>query len=139
MIRQSTPDDMDEIVRLCDAQFRRTPWPTLGRHHVVQTFHVCEREGRIAACAGFRIDGHTLRVMHVWAGDGFGGRRAAVELMLDLEAWADAGEMDLAFDVTPENVGLQAAVAEHGCQSTLADGAVHYRRRAKVRSWAVRP
>ena len=137
MIRLSEPEDTPEIERLAIAQFARTPWPIEGFFPRTQAFHVCERQERIAACAGYRRDGAVIRVMHVWAEDGFGGRRAAVELMLDLKAMADAEGYDLVFDTMPENVGLRAAVAEHGCEPLLgeAPGAIAYRR--KARAWAV--
>jgi hypothetical protein len=138
LIRHSLPEDTAEISRLAVAQYQRTPWPLEGYFPVVQTWHLCERQGCVRACCGFRIDGDTMRVMHVWAEDGFGGRRAAVELMLDLEAWADAGELDLVFDTMPENVGLQAAVEEHGCvRGPVHPGAVEYRRKARVLSSGV--
>lgn len=134
MIRLSTQDDTAEIARLCQAQYERTPWPMDGTFPVAEAFHVCSRRGHIAACCGYRYDGDEIRVMHVWAEDGFGGKRAALELMTDLEALADASGMALVFNTTLENVGLQAAVEEHGCQSTFDGGAVHYRR--KARQWA---
>ena len=132
MIRTSEPEDTPEITRLAEAQYRRTPWPMDGFFPPVQTWHLCEHQGRVRACAGFRIDQDTMRVMHIWSEDGFGGRRAAVELMKDLEAWADAGEMDLVFDTMVSNRGLQRAVEKHECQSTFSAGAVHYRRKARV-------
>jgi N-acetylglutamate synthase-like GNAT family acetyltransferase len=136
MIRHSIPEDTPEIARLALAQYQRTPWPLDGCFPVAEVFHVCERGGQIAACAGYRRDGETVRVMHVWAQDGFSGRRAAVELMEDLEAMADAEECDLVFDTMPENVGLQAAVAKHGCTSLDGDHrAIAYRR--KARQWGV--
>jgi hypothetical protein len=74
--------------------------------------------------------------MHVWAEDGFSGRRAAVELMLDLEAMADAEGADLLFDTMPGNIGLRKAVEEHKCESgPVHSGAVEYRR--KARAWGV--
>jgi hypothetical protein len=74
-------------------------------------------------------------VLHVWAEDGFSGRRSAVELMKDLESMADAEGCTLAFDVDRSNIGLQRAVEEHACQPSLDfPGAVAYRRKAKVSS-----
>lgn len=138
MIRLSEPDDTDEISRLCLAQYRRTPWPFDGKFAPVEAFHVCERRGHIAACCGYARGVGTIHVMHVWAEDGFGGRRSAVELMLDLEAMADAEQRELAFDTMPENRGLMSAVEEHGCETLgSVDGAVVYRR--KARAWAVQP
>lgn len=99
---------------------------------MAQAFHVCERAGHIAACCGYRREKGTIRVMHVWGEDGFGGRRSAVELMKDLEMMADAEERDLVFDTMPSNLGLMKAVEEHGCQSTFTAEAVHYRRKARV-------
>ena len=139
VIRLSTPDDSAEIERLVLAQYRRTPWPLDGYFPIVQAFHVCERGDHIAACCGYRRDGQAIRVMHVWAEDGFGGRRAAVELMLDMEAMADAEGRDLVFDTMPENRGLRRAVAEHKCEPLLQEpGAVTYMRKAKVEAWAGR-
>jgi len=141
MIRHSWPEDTPAIQRLAIAQYQRTPWSLDGSFAIAHTFHVCERRGHIAACLGYRRDDdRTLRVMHVWAEDGFGGRRAAVELMLDMEAFADATEMDLVFDTMPSNVGLRAGVEEHYCEvRSLHEQAVEYRRKAKVLSWADRP
>ena len=133
MIRLSWPEDTPEIERLALAQYQRTPWPLAGKFPLAETFHVCEREGHLAACAGYRREGSEIRVMHVWAEDGFSGKRAAVELMCDLENMADAEGLDLVFDTMPENVGLRAAVEEHGCKSGFeTPGSVDYRRRAKV-------
>lgn len=131
VIRLSEPGDTPEIERLCLAQFARTPWKPGVL--TVEAFHVCEREGHIAACAGYRYEGATIRVVHVWAEDGFGGRRAAVELMKDLEHMADAERCDLAFDTMPDNTGLRAAVEEHGCQAVSeTPGSVDYRREARA-------
>lgn len=135
MIRLSEPEDTPEIQRLALAQYQRTPWPLEGFFPRTQAFAVCERQGHIAACAGYRYEGESIRVMHVWAEDGFSGRRAAVELMKDLEAMADAEGRDLAFDTMPENRGLRRAVEKHRCQPLLDDaGAIAYRREA--RRWA---
>lgn len=133
MIRLSAPDDSDEIERLALAQYQRTPWPLEGHFPVAEAFHVCERGGHIAACLGYRHDDEqTIRVMHVWAEDGFRGARAAVQLMLDMEALADASGVDLIFDTMPENVGLRTGVQEHGCEARSVTGSVEYHRKARV-------
>lgn len=133
MIRLSIPDDTGEIQRLAIAQYNRTPWPLEGHFLSAEAFHICERSGHIAACLGYRHDDEqTIRVMHVWAEDGFGGRRAAVELMLDMEALADASGVDLIFDTMPENVGLRAGVEEHRCEARSVTGSVEYHRKARV-------
>jgi GNAT superfamily N-acetyltransferase len=137
MIRLSTPEDTDEIRRLALAQFLRTPWPMEGHFLNVEAFHVCERDGHIAACVGYWRHKNVLWALHVWAEDGFSGRRSAVELMKDLENMADAEGCTLAFDVDRSNIGLQRAVEEHGCEPSLDfPGAVAYRRKAKA--WAAR-
>jgi hypothetical protein len=140
MIRESRPADDSEIERLALAQYRRTPWPLDGAFPKPDLVHICERAGRIAACCGFRFERGAIRVMHVWAEDGFGGRRAAVELMLDLEALADAGGSDLVFDTMPSNLGLRKAVEEHGCEGEASrPDAIVYRRKARVASRADQP
>jgi hypothetical protein len=138
VIRLSTPDDTDEIRRLALAQYLRTPWSMQGNFGSVEAFHVCERRGHIAACIGYGRYRNVVWVLHVWAEDGFAGQRAAVELMKDLKAMADAEWMVLAFDVDRSNVGLQRAVEEHGCEPSLDyPGVVAYRRKAKVSSSVV--
>jgi hypothetical protein len=132
MIRQSVPADTDDISRLALAQYQRTPWPLEHAFFPADVFHVCVRAGHIAACCGFARVGNTLRVMHVWGEDGFGGRRSAVELMKDLEAMADAEGLDLLFDTMSENVGLQRAVEEHSCEPFLKGDQIGYWRKARV-------
>jgi N-acetylglutamate synthase-like GNAT family acetyltransferase len=140
MIRHSRPGDTAAIQRLALAQYQRTPWSLDGHFPVAQSFNVCERRGHIAACLGWRRDDiDTIRVMHVWAEDGFAGRRAAVELMLAMEALADAVGLDLVFDTMPSNVGLRGGVEEHGCEvRSLHAEAIEYRRKARVLSSGVR-
>ena len=137
MIRLSTPEDNAEIRRLALAQYFRTPWEMEGCFLPAEAFHVCERGGHIAACIGFAHYGaRMLWAMHVWAEDGFSGRRSAVELMKDLEGMADAEGCTLAFDVERANTGLQRAVEEHSCEPSFDfPGAVSYRRKAHL--WAV--
>jgi N-acetylglutamate synthase-like GNAT family acetyltransferase len=141
MIRFSRPEDTPDIARLAMAQYKRTPWSPEGRFPIAESFNVCERRGHIAACLGWRRDDvDAIRVMHVWAEDGFSGRRAAVELMLAMEALADAAGLDLVFDTMPSNVGLRAGVEEHGCEGrSLHPEAVEYRRKARVLLRADRP
>jgi N-acetylglutamate synthase-like GNAT family acetyltransferase len=136
LIRLSTPEDTPEIKRLALAQYLRTPWSQDGKFANVQAFHVCERQGHIAACCGFLQYHHTLWILHVWAEDGFSGRRAAVALMKDLKLMADASGLVLCFTVDQSNIGLQTAVEEHGCEPSFDEepGAVAYRRKAVV--WA---
>jgi hypothetical protein len=133
MIRLSEPGDTDAITRLCLAQYQRTPWPPDSA--VASAIHVCEhRSGRIVGCIVYRQDGGSIYVIHVWVEDGFAGRRAAVELMLDLEALADAERVELTFTAAAWNRGLLGAVQEHGCVPLAGDGdsAVFYRRKAKA-------
>jgi hypothetical protein len=134
VIRLSTPQDTPDIARLALAQFKRTPWPPKGHFPMAEAFHICERHGRVAAALGYRHDdAQTLRVMHVWAEDGFSGRRAAVELMLDMEALADAAGFALVFDTMPTNVGLRTGVEEHGCEGrSIHPEVVEYHRKARV-------
>jgi hypothetical protein len=134
LIRISVPEDSDDISRLALAQYQQTPWTLDGVLPPVTAFHVCERQGRIAACCGYQRNGSTLLIVHVWAEFGFGGKRAAVELMKDLEGMADAEGRDLIFDTAPTNIGLQKAVEEHGCEPILDrwPRAVTYRRKARI-------
>jgi len=131
VIRLSEPEDTPEIERLCLAQFARTPWnPGVL---VAEAFHVYDRDGHITGCLAYRRQGSEIQVIHVWVEDGFSGRRAAVELMTDLENMADAERCDLAFDTMPDNTGLRAAVEEHGCQAVSeTPGSVDYRREARA-------
>lgn len=137
MIRLSWPDETAEIERLCLAQFQRTPWPADMVFPEAQAFMVNQRHGHIAACCGYRWDGKDIRVLHVWAEDGFRGRRAAVELMCDMEAAADVEGADLVFTARAWNRGLRKAVEEHGCEPSPGEDpdAVVYRRKAK--RWAL--
>jgi hypothetical protein len=136
MIRLSTPADDAEIRRLALAQYLRTPWEMEGTFLPAEAFHVCERHGHIAACIGFGHYGkRMLWALHVWAEDGFSGRRSAVELMKDLRNMADAEGCTLAFDVSRANTGLQRAVEEHACEPSLDwPGVIAYRRKALT--WA---
>ena len=135
LIRDGAPGDTDEIVRLCAAQYARTPWPFEGPFYRATGIRVCERGGRIRACVVFRREEDTLRVMHAWADDGFAGRRASLDLLWDTDAWATRESLQIVFDTMPGNRGLQRAAAERGYQSTLSCGAVHFRRNA----WAGQP
>lgn len=135
-MRLSWPEDTPEIARLAVAQYQRTPWPADMVFPVPHEFVVNQRAGHIAACCGYRRDGNEIRVMHVWAEDGFSGRRAAVELMCGLERSADAEGVDLVFTARAWNSGLVKAVHKHGCKPSPGEeaGAVIFRRRA--RKWA---
>jgi N-acetylglutamate synthase-like GNAT family acetyltransferase len=99
-------------------------------------FLVYQRAGRVSACLGYRIDGDEVRVLHVWAEDGFGGRRGAVELMKSVERSADAEGLDLVFTARASNSGLANAVKWHGCEPSPGEehGAVIFRRKAAVAS-----
>lgn len=136
-MRLSWPEDTSEIARLAVAQFQRTPWPLDMEFPVAHEFVVNQKAGHIGACCGYRRDGNEIRVMHVWAEDGFRGRRAAVELMHGMERSADAESCDLVFTARSWNTGLRNAVEQHGCNPSLGEDAeaVIYRRRAK--RWAV--
>jgi GNAT superfamily N-acetyltransferase len=136
MIRHSWPEDTAEISRLAVAQYQRTPWPEDMVFPQAMAFWVNQRAGHIAACCGYRWDGPEIRVMHVWAEDGFRGRRAAVELMKAIEAACDREGSSLMFTARTTNRGLRDAVEEHGCYSgPVHDETVEYRREA--RAWAV--
>ena len=97
---------------------------------------VNQRFGHISACLGYRWDGDTVRPMHVWAEDGFSGRRAAVELMRCLEASADADGLELVFTARAWNQGLRSAVEQHGCEPLVGEDAETVVYRRKARRWA---
>jgi N-acetylglutamate synthase-like GNAT family acetyltransferase len=118
MIRKSTPEDTPEIARLALAQYQRTPWPADMVFPDVKAFIVNQRAGHIAACCGYRWDGRTIRVMHVWAEDGFSGQRAAVELMKLVQRLADEEGSELVFTARAWNAGLRNAVERHGCEGS---------------------
>lgn len=132
MIRLSWPEDTDAICRLAIAQYQRTPWPLDMEFPTVHEFAVNQKHGHTSACCGYRQDGDVIRVMHVWAEDGFSGRRAAVELMKALKWHADSERATLVFTARASNSGLANAVKWHGCEPSLGEdpGTVIYRREA---------
>jgi hypothetical protein len=132
VIRWSWPEDDADIARLALAQYRRTPWPTDMWFPVAQEFLVYQRAGHVSACLGYRRDDDVVRVMHVWAEDGFSGRRGAVELMKSVERSADAEGLDLVFTARATNSGLVNAVKWHGCLAYPGEEpeTVVYRRKA---------
>jgi hypothetical protein len=131
MIRHSWPEDTPVIERLAIAQYQRTPWPLDLPFPPAMAFLVNQRAGHVAACCGYRWDGPVIRVMHVWAEDGFRGRRAAVELMLHVERGAEREGSEIVFTAREWNHGLRKAVEEHGCEPFRGEEpeAVVYRRR----------
>jgi N-acetylglutamate synthase-like GNAT family acetyltransferase len=133
MIRHSEPHDQPDLDRLAIAQFCRTPWVTDGSR--ATAIHVCERGCRVVGCVAYRRYLAQIHVLHVWVEDGFAGQRAAVELLKDLAALADANGVDLVFTAAEWNHGLRRSVEKYGCEQKEAAGlepdAVFYRRRSK--------
>lgn len=138
MIRPSWPEDTPEIQRLAVQQFIRTPWPLDMEFPPAKAFLINWRYGHAAACAGYTWDEYDIRVLHVWAEDGFRGRRAAVELMKHIERCVDADGIGLVFTARASNSGLVNAVKWHGCEPSLGEDpeTVVYRRKAAVASSA---
>lgn len=136
MIRLSWPEDTPEIARLAVAQYQRTPWPTDMVFPVPHEFVVNQKHGHIGACCGYRQDGNEIRVLHVWAEDGFRGRRAACELMLGMKKSADSDGCNIVFTARSWNTGLRNAVEQHGCNPLPGEepDTVVYRREAAVAS-----
>jgi hypothetical protein len=132
MIRPSWPEDAPEIQRLALAQYLRTPWPLEMQFPPAMAFLINWHNGHAAACCGYRWDGDDIRVLHVWAEDGFSGRRGAVELMKSVERAADAEGLDLVFTARSTNSGLANAVKWHGCLASPGEEheTVVYRRKA---------
>jgi len=137
VIRESLPEDQADLERLCLAQYRRTPWPEDSAR--ATAIHVCLRGQRVVGCVCYRRGLGEIYVANVWVEDGLAGRRAAVELLKDLAAMADAEGTDLTFTAAWWNLGLRRAVERYGCASEDHPGvrsdAVFYRRKAKVGAW----
>jgi GNAT superfamily N-acetyltransferase len=139
VIRPSWPEDTPEIQRLALAQYLRTPWPLEMQFPPAMAFLINWHNGHASACCGYRWDGDDIRVLHVWAEDGFRGRRAAVELMKHVERAADSEGLALVFNARVRNVGLRSAVERHGCEPSPGedDQAVEYRREGRA-AWVAR-
>jgi hypothetical protein len=111
VIRDSTPDDEDAILRLAEAQYRRTPWAAdipLVKHGL----RVCDR-GTITGALLYFV-GARLFVTQLWVADGFRGYRAAVELSRDAESIAEQMGKRVLFDVGIDNLAYQRAVTSAG-------------------------
>jgi hypothetical protein len=86
----------------------------------IHGWRLCERSGRITGAMSYLYRAHCVYAMSFWVTDGLAGRRAAVELGLDMVKLATQLHRRLLFGVQVSNVTLQKAVESYGC-SLVAD------------------